>query len=176
MELTGKVVGMVRSLTSRKINITLEINEDATEAIQDLASIDQLDIVLKKHRNKRSLDANALMWVCFQQMADKVGTDRWSIYMEMLRKYGLFTYIVAKPNAVEAVKRQWRETDEYDRIYINGEEAVQLRCYFGTSTYDSKDFSTFLEHIKDEMEEIGLQPPASQQMRRAIDQWEKQHQ
>lgn len=161
----------------QKVNITLEVNEDITEALTDLANIDLLDIVLKKHSKKRSLDANALMWVCLQQIADKLGkTDRWSVYLEMLRKYGQFTYIVSKPSAVEAVKKQWREAEEFGTITINGEEAVQLRCYFGTSTYDSKEFSTFLEHIKDEMEDIGLQPPASEQMRKALELWEKQHQ
>ena len=177
IELTGKITGMFRSLITKKINITFEVDEQEGEALSDLAAEEKLDIKVNKHSKRRSLDANALMWVCLQQMADKIGgTDRWSVYIEMLRKYGTFTYIVSKPKAVESVKKMWREAEEVGAININGEEAVQLRCYFGTSTYDSKEFSTFLEHIKDEMESIGLQPPASSQMRRAIELWEKQHQ
>ena len=91
----------------------------------------------------------------------------------MLRDYGKFTYICVKPSAVDAMKKQWRECEEIGTININGTEATQLLCYFGSSTYDTKEFSVLLNGIVSEMRELGLQPPPSNEMKRSLEQWEK---
>ena len=56
---------------------------------------------------------------------------------------------------------------------INGRESVQLLCYYGSSTYDTKQFSVLLDGIIYEMKEIGIPTPTSEEMRRSIDEWEK---
>jgi hypothetical protein len=79
-----------------------------------------------------------------------------------------------KPNVVDAMKAQWRECEVIGEVDINGQKAVQLLCYFGSSTYDTKEFSTLLEGVISEMAEMGLNLPPSQEMERALEQWEKQ--
>jgi hypothetical protein len=76
---------------------------------------------------------------------------------------------------VDAVKQQWRECEEIGKVDINGQEAVQLLCYFGSSTYDTKEFSVLLDGVISEMKEIGLAPPPSKHIKEALDQWEKSH-
>ena len=63
------------------------------------------------------------------------------------------------PKAVEAVKKQWREVEEVGRGTVNGVESVQLLCYFGSSTMDSKEFSVLLDGVISEMKEMGLPTP-----------------
>ena len=77
----------------------------------------------------------------------------------MLKRYGTYTYICVKPKAVEAVKKQWREVEELGTVNINGQESVQLLCYFGSSTMNSHDFSILLDGVKSEMKELGLPTP-----------------
>lgn len=135
-----------------------------------------LNLEIKQHRNHRSKDANALLWECIGRLAVALRADKWDIYLLMLKRYGQYTYIVVPPNAVEMVARQWRECEVVGDININGRDGVQMLCYYGSSTYDTKQFSVLLDGVISEMKEIGLTAPTSEDMRRSIEEWEKQSQ
>lgn len=135
-----------------------------------------LNLEIKQHRNHRSKDANALLWECIGRLAMALRADKWDIYLLMLKRYGQYTYIVVPPNAVEMVARQWRECEVIGDININGRDGVQMLCYYGSSTYDTKQFSILLDGVISEMKEIGLTAPTSEDMRRSIEEWEKQSQ
>ena len=135
-----------------------------------------LNLEIKQHRNHRSKDANALLWECIGRLAMALRADKWDIYLLMLKRYGQYTYIVVPPNAVEMVARQWRECEVIGDININGRDGVQMLCYYGSSTYDTKQFSVLLDGVISEMKEIGLTTPTSEDMRRSIEEWERQSQ
>ena len=126
---------------------------------------------LKEHKEKRSLDANGLLWACLQEIAQALDTDKWTIYLQMLKRYGKFDYVIVKEKAVEAMKRQWRELEEVGEIDIHGQKAVQLLCYYGSSTYNTKEFSVLLDGVISEMREIGLTPPPDHQTEELLKQW-----
>jgi len=132
------------------------------------------DIVL--HKEKRSVNANALLWKMLGEIATALRTDKWSVYLTMLKRYGTFTYICVKPKAVEAVKKQWRECEVIGDITINGDPAVQMLCYYGSSTMNTKEFSVLLDGVISEMREIGLETPADRDLQRAIEQKRKEEQ
>lgn len=141
-----------------------------------------LDIEMKVHREKRSRDANALLWACIGEITKALQkeerykkTDKWEVYLKLLKRYGKFTYIVAKPEAVDAVKKQWRETEVVGEIDIHGTKGIQMLCYYGSSTYDTAEMSTLLDGTVSELEEMGLQRPASADIRRAMEEWERHH-
>lgn len=126
---------------------------------------------LKEQRGKRSLDANGMLWACLQEIATAVRSDKWSVYLQMLKRYGKFDYVIVKKKAVEMMKRQWRELEEVGEIDIHGEKAVQLLCYYGSSTYDRKEFSVLLDGVISEMKEMGLTPPPDRQTRELLEKW-----
>ena len=128
---------------------------------------------IEEHKEKRSLNANALLWKCLGDIASTIHADKWEVYLQMLKRYGTYTYICVKPKALEAVKKQWREVEEIGRVNINGQESVQLLCYFGSSTMNSKEFSILLDGVISEMKEMGLPSPADEDLQRVINQLEK---
>ena len=156
MKFTGKLISWVKDIASGKYNITFSINEpSALNSIEQIRNCEKLQVKATKYREQRSLDANALLWSCLGQIADSMpGTDKWDVYLLMLKRYGKYTYICVKPNMVEAVKAQWRECEVIGEIQINGEPAIQMLCYFGSSTYDTKEFSVLLEGVISEMKEM----------------------
>lgn len=127
---------------------------------------------ITEHREKRSRDANALLWACLGELAGALRSDKWTVYLQMLKRYGQYTYICVKPKAVEAIKKQWRECEEIGHITIDGQDSVQMLCYFGSSTYNSKEFSILLDGVISEMKEMGLETPADRELKRAIEQME----
>ena len=127
---------------------------------------------ITEHREKRSRDANALLWACLGELAGALRSDKWTVYLQMLKRYGQYTYICVKPKAVEAIKKQWRECEEIGHITIDGQDSVQMLCYFGSSTYNSKEFSILLDGVISEMKEMGIETPADRELKRAIEQME----
>ena len=178
MEFTGKLVGVSKDWQTDKFQITFTVNEpSAIQSVNDIQSCERLNIKAVKFREKRSLDANALFWHCVGAIANamETPTDKWEIYLRMLKRYGKYTHICVKPNVVDAVRAQWRESEVIGEVNINGQKAVQMLCYFGSSTYDTKEFSRLLDGVISEMQEMKLETPVSADVRRALEQWEKMY-
>lgn len=176
MIFTGTLKDVSMDWKSGKYNITFTCNESAAiHEVEGIQNCEKLQIKAEKHRERRSLDANALLWKCLGDIASELRTDKWEVYLQMLKRYGKYTYICVKPSVVDAMKTQWRESEVIGEVDINGKKAVQMLCYFGSSTYDTKEFSALLDGVVSEMTEMGLQPPMSQDMQRALENWEKAH-
>lgn len=173
METTGKVKDINQDWKTGKIVLSLELDYVDGNALDEISGLECLDISCKKHSRKRSLNANALLWKCLGDIAVALRSDKWSVYLAMLKRYGSFTYVCVKPNAVDMLKRQWRECEEVGEIDINGQKAIQMLCYYGSSTYDTKQFSVLLDGVISEMKEMGLAVPPTQDMRRSLELWEK---
>ena len=176
MEATGELKEITRDWKTNKIIVSFALNENLSQETLDNISNRKLSIKAKKWREKRSLDANGLLWLCLDKIAKAMNppADKWNVYLMMLKRYGKFTYICVKPNVVDAVKQQWRECEVVGEIEINGQKAIQMLCYFGSSLYDSKEFSVLLEGVIEEMRQMGLETPTSKEMRLAIERLEKQ--
>ncbi len=175
MEFTGKFGSISIDWKTGERQVTFTVNEKtAVESLIALEGEEKLSIKAVKYRNRRSLDANALLWLCLGRLADALRTDKWEVYLQMLKRYGKFTYICVKPNVVDSVKAQWRECEVIGEVNINGQVAVQMLCYFGSSTFDTKEFSILLDGVISEMKEMGLETPTSKDMERALELWEAQ--
>ncbi len=178
MECTGKIQNVSKDWLTGQFQITFTVNEaSAINEIDKIKDCEKLSIRAVKHRERRSLDANALLWLCLGRIATSFETpvDKWEVYLQMLKRYGKYTYICVKPNVVDAVKAQWRECEVIGNVDINGKEAVQMLCYFGSSTYNTKEFSVLLDGVISEMKEMRIETPTSEDMRRALELWEKQN-
>lgn len=164
MNFTGKIIE--RSL--RRITFELNEKKDIPFAPEDL-----LDIEISKHRDKRSLDANAALWKMLSLMAESLHTTKDELYIEMLDRYGVFTHIVVKPEAKDRVKEEWKTVRELGEVKINGKTGIQLQCYFGSSTYDSLEFSKLLDGVIQEAKELGIDFISREDQSRMISEWGK---
>lgn len=79
----------------------------------------------------------------------------------MLERYGVYTHIITKPHVVEQVKQQWRTVRELGEVTVNDQAGIQLQCYFGSSTYDTKQMSVLIDGVVSECQELGIEtlPP-----------------
>ena len=48
---------------------------------------------IKEHKEKRSLNANAYMWVLINEIANKVRLSKEEVYLNMLKSYGQSTIV-----------------------------------------------------------------------------------
>ena len=171
MECTGKLKSVSKNWISRKWEVTFEINEDITASIDKIRD-KMLNLTAKIHREKRSLDANAYAWVLMQKIAEAIHTDKWSVYLMMLERYSpVFTHIIVRPEAVERVMGEWRTVKVLGPIQVNGSSGIQLQCYFGSSTFDSKEMASFIDGIVSECKEMGIETLSPDEIERMRREW-----
>ncbi len=150
----GKITGVSRDLWNGGYLVTV-----STETDFEGVDIPQgtLTFTAGKKRARRSLDANAYAWVLMQKIAEKVGSDKWSVYLSCLSRYSrAFTHIIVKESAVPRMKELYRECVDLGEVEVNGHKGHQLQVFFGSSTFDSKEMSVFIDGIISECKELGI--------------------
>lgn len=104
---------------------------------------------LLKPKKKRSLDANAYMWVLCDRIAAVCEQTKEFVYRLAIRQVGVFTDVSADADAAEALIRGW----EHNGIGWFGEmvdtvaERKIVRLYYGSSTYDSKQMARLIDEV-----------------------------
>ena len=172
MECIGRMTKAERDFVTGKTTFTIETSEDVSIGIEELLKAEKIDIKATKHRERRSLDSNAYAWVLLQKIAEATHSDKWDVYLEMLKRYSRsFTHIVVKPQAVDAVKAMYRASIDLGEIKVNGQIGHQLQVYFGSSTFDTKEMSVFLDGIVSECKELGIETMTPEEIERMKKQW-----
>ena len=171
MKARGRLTSVQVPFRAKYPVISFEIQADP-EDLEKYIDKD-LDINFSKHRRHRSLDANACLWACIGDIAKVLHQDAWEVYLLMIERYGKFTHILVRPEVVEAVRAQWRETKIVGETTVDGNPMIQMLCYFGSSTYNSAEFSSLLDGVISEMKEMGLETPTSEEMRALIAELER---
>ena len=153
--------------------LTISLTHHPPDSINDLhfALRDgkQVNLEMSINRDKRSLNANAYLWTLLTQIAEKLNSSKDEIYIEMLARYGQCTYIVCKPEAVDKIKQEWRTVKELGTFNLNGNIGIQLQCFYGSSTYNSKEFSVLLDGVVSECKELGIETLDDVELKQLID-------
>lgn len=171
MKLRGRIKNIAKDLMTGHCDVTITMTEGNASDIATLADKD-LSVEIKQWRNNRSLDANALLWACIGDMVKALGGDKWEYYIRALREHGQYTMIQIKPEALEKFKKMYRECEVIGSRIIDGTEMLQVLCYYGSSTYDTKEFSVLLDGILQDMRQSGIPVPANEEVQRALEVWE----
>lgn len=154
MEFVGKL-NEIKKVNNDSI-ISFEVENDNIPNLEKLFSQPELKISVSKPSVKRSLDANAYMWVLCQKMAEILETTKDEIYRIMLNKYGPFTTMFVKRDLVNKIGSLWKAYDIIGTMKKNGEEYVQIRCYYGSHEFDSVQMSHFINNLQNEAIELGI--------------------
>lgn len=154
MEVSGRFDAV--SLTMEgglKVTFLIADKEKALREIEAIKDAQELIITAKPHKAKRSLDANAYFWVLCDRIAKRLSSDKWTIYLLQLSKYGVFADLQIKTQALEILKEKFR----YIEVLQEGEESCTVRCYFGSSTYNTHEMSDLINGTITEAEGLGIE-------------------
>jgi hypothetical protein len=131
----------------------------------------ELSVEIKPYRQKRSLDSNAYLWALLNEMAAKLNTTKDELYLLMLDRYGVYTHVVVKQGLVDRIKQEWRTVRELGIVTVNESTGVQLQCFFGSSTYNSKEMSTLINGVVDEAKEMGIDTMSTSELSLLNEKW-----
>lgn len=173
MKAKGRLKNISVSYPSRNAVISLEVAADPADYEKYLDM--DVSVEVSKFYNKRSDNANRMLWACIKDLCAYKGTKKWDEYLRLIKDYGQYTYVIVRPNSLETFRAQWRETEVIGPIMHNGEECIQVLCYFGSHLYNTKEFAALLDGVISEMKDAGLEVPATGDIKLALEEWEKEH-
>lgn len=161
---------MRAKLVNKKIDLGKVIYEFESN-VDDLKIGEYYQI--EKEKKLRSLNSNSYLWLLCSEIANVIGSDKDSVYLEMLERYGVFTHIVVKPNVVDKVAEQFKLVRELGEVTINGTKGIHLQVYYGSHTYDTKEMSNLLNGVVSEAQFLGIQTLEDIEINRLIREWQK---
>lgn len=157
MKVTGKIVGANIGFMSKKPQLTLEVNElnDFKQLVDDMNACEKLSIEIKPYREKRSLNANNYAWKLLTEIGNVLRAGKDEIYLKMLKRYGQSELIsVLSHIPIEHYVKYYEEAGE---SVLNGKMFTHYRVFKGSSDFDSREMSIFIDGIVSEAKELGIQ-------------------
>lgn len=128
---------------------------DALEALAQTGR--RLAVKIGEKRKRRSLTANAALWQLIGEMAIALETSKDEIYIELLRKYGAWTEIPLTEEQAATWGDIFRIIEPLHKYnYDNRGKAFYYRVWPGTSHYNNKMFSNFLDRVIEEARPLGI--------------------
>ena len=170
-ELTGRICGVSFSYETGKPMVTLEINEkkSALDMVDSMKSAEKLSFKVDSFRERRSLNANNYAWKLIAEIGNATRQSKEDVYMVMLKRYGQSEMIsvVSHIPITEYVKY----IEEAGESTLNGKTFTHYRVYKGSSEFDTKEMSIFIDGIISEAKELGIPTETPDQIARMKDLW-----
>lgn len=154
--------------------LTIATRENIGPLYDELNETD-VDVTVKKHREKRSLDANAYAWVLMDKLAEATGTPTSEVYRQAVKDVGGNTEIVCvREKAVQKLCDGWNKNGigwqtEIMDSKIDGCKNVVL--YYGSSTFDTKQMSRLIDNIVQDCKAVGIETLTPQQLDALKEDW-----
>lgn len=182
-ELTGQVKDLSQDMRTGNTLLTLSINEkQSAMSLCDKLRDKKLSIEIKQYREKRSNEANAYMWVLCTKLAEERSKDgtkvtKDDVYREQIRDLGIYRDYTDLPlpeaktlqTAWEMLGTGWI-TEQVD-FSQNGEN-VTIRCYYGSSQYNTKQMSRLIDNIVQDCHAVGIETRTPDEIANMISLWE----
>ncbi len=166
MEFKGKISTMFRDIVTGKWNLTFSTDQNIAEAAQIFSGKD-IDIKLKQHREKRSLDANAYYWCLLTKLARIHGWSNAEAHNRMLRDYGQYEQVEGQLIVVPLPDTDQTEREVLNKMeyhlalsskitIVKGETKRVYLLLRGSSTYNTEEMARLISGLIEECRYSGI--------------------
>ena len=124
----------------------------------------ELEVSIEKWRNKRSNNHNALFWDMCTYYADStndITITANTVYKSIISEYGVSTIYPVQDEILDMVIKDWENRGEgwltlkLRKSNLDG-NYTNVKFWFGSSIYNSKQFWKLVEGLKQECRNVGL--------------------
>ena len=152
--------GKIKDLTFNRdgeqiISFLLSPGEDFRYSYDDLNG-KELNIEVKEYRKKRSLNANNYAWELITKLADKLRIGKEEIYFNMLKDYGQ-SAMISVFSSVDIERYGLKYYEKAGESVLNGKEYTHYKVYKGSSEFDTREMSIFIDGIVEECKNVGIE-------------------
>ena len=167
------LTGTIRPITfseAGKALVTFEVEQyqNATKMAQEYKDGVRVALQVKKHREKRSLDANSYYWLLLGKLAKVHKISNNYCHNVMLRRYGVLEEFDGSPvyTVIPDTDEAEKKADESEKYHIKptsnvreGNDGKMYRTYVllkGSHSYDTAEMSRLISGLRDECLQCGI--------------------
>lgn len=159
---------MVGKLIKKELNTNFQVTFDISDyysklQIEKLKENLEYKLQIKEINSKRTLQQNNFMWKCLELISQKENAGRTDsdyvldLYCKMLEKSGAkYEYMMALPETKDELLKVFRAIKIVEYRDYNGKQMAVMKCFYGSSKMNTKEFSNLMETILDYAADIGL--------------------
>lgn len=179
LQTTGIITNLDIDYETRKPKISVVLDTNEISIVEQLKNENKLNIEMKKWYKKRSLDANSYCWVICDLIAKELSkngiTTKEEIYRDAILQVGTFEPFIVQEKTFENFKRIWEKqglgflVQEVSRK----DKCVKVNCYYGSSTYDSKEMSLLIEILVQLAKSLNIETKSKAEIDSLLKEWDK---
>ena len=173
----GRLVDISLGL-NRKQRVTIELDRDFREDFTRLKD-QELDVEIKKHREKRSMNANAYFHILINKIAAETGESDDAVKQRLVVSYGVVDTdedgmkIGFKLPAGVNVSKIYPYVRCFDTREENGKSFKCYLVYKHTSDMDTKEMARLIDGAITEARELGIETDTPEQISRYKEAWSR---
>lgn len=164
----SKIGGEIIGIDTVKIYVQTDM-KTAEILLDGLKKDKKYRVEIKRHREKRSQEANAYYWVLIDKMAAALDTSKEEMHNTQLNRYGVIKLDEdGKPEFCMERDGENYLTYKHNHLYptdqTENRKGVVYRWYIklkGSSEYDTKEMSRLIDGTVEDAKELGIEtlPP-----------------
>ena len=139
------------------------------ETIKTLDEDKEYVITIEPFKQRRSLNANALCWKLCTEIADILRTDKDSVYLLMLKRYGQ-SDMVSVLKGID-VKPYFKYYEYAGEGKVQGKEFSHFKVFKGSSEYSTSEMAIFLDGVVSEAKEMGIPVLTARELSLMKEEW-----
>lgn len=135
-----------------------------------------IEIKTKKYRPKRSKNANSYMWELCEQIAEAVNISKEDVYIDAIKHRGIYKDFEPLPvGDARTLAVCWSNNgtgwfcEQVD--FAEDGEKVIMRCYYGSSCYNTKQMSRLIDYIVEEAKNLDIETLTPDELLNLKSQW-----
>ena len=134
------------------------------------------DLTVKEHRKKRSLDANAYAWVLIGKLSDAMRITPTEVYTNAIQNIGgNYEVIPIREETVDKFTEVWTKQGLGWPCVDMGPSKIQgyrnLRAYYGSSTYDTRQMSFLIEALIQDCKALDIETLSEEKLSAMMGGW-----
>lgn len=154
--------------------LTIATRENVGALYDELHETD-VDVTVKKHREKRSLDANAYFWVLVDRLAEKTRIPKTDIYRRYIREIGgNHEMVCVIDSAVKKLRNGWEHNGlgwQTDTMPSRIPGCTNVILYYGSSTYNTRQMSHLIDMAVQDCQEQNIETLSPEKLAGMKEEW-----
>lgn len=159
------------------LGISIEIPNLKLDDILQKLSSGKYELVLRKKKRKKSLTANAYMWVLCDEISKVLHTKKDAVYKQAILNVGVYIHMACVERAWERTKAVWesRGLGYFCQETERNRGWISFHAYVGSSAYSAWELSRVIDELVQEAENLGIDTLSSRERRQLMMKWSKEH-
>lgn len=128
---------------------------------------------LTTEKQKRSLNANAYMWVLCNEIANVIHSTKEDVYRDAVKAVGVFeTLSCTGPEQFQRFCEKWQSNGLGWIVEMVDEQLLVFNAYYGSSRYDKEEMNVLVNYVVDAAKELGIETKDQEEINSLIREWE----